>query len=58
VTLCLVHCELRWDMSGKFPFPDLIAFHRGGWLATMRDSGSSLQFSWLSFSEKIACLPK
>jgi eukaryotic-like serine/threonine-protein kinase len=39
VTLCLVNCELNWDMSGKFAFLNFVESYRGGWLPTMRDSG-------------------
>jgi Tol biopolymer transport system component len=39
VTLCLVNCELNWDMSGKFAFLNFVESYRGGWLPIMRDSG-------------------
>jgi eukaryotic-like serine/threonine-protein kinase len=39
VTLCLVNCELTWDMSGKFAFLNFIESYRAGWLPIMRDSG-------------------
>jgi len=40
VTLCVVNCELHWDMSGKFAILNFETLHRGSYaLPVMRDSG-------------------
>jgi serine/threonine protein kinase/WD40 repeat protein len=40
VTLCVVNCELHWDMSGKFAILNFDTLPRGSYaLPVMRDSG-------------------
>ena len=40
LTLCLIYCDLHWDMSGRFAFLSFATLHRGTYaLPVMRDSG-------------------